>query len=181
MSEWIKKIDLTISNKLIDIFDFYVLHCPVSYSKEVKKEKVKVKVSNQGDYFKNYSSTEISALLRTMKKDINNDIYIIGDNNFKNKYNELCQKYSDLEFEFVNYIPNSDMGKTKTIFYSIRNSLAHGMFYIKKVKNINYYYLECAKDKKIKAQMRLKESTLLKWINRYNNKIIKEDSNNGNK
>ena len=47
-----------------------------------------------------------------------------------------------------------------TIFYYIRNALAHGSFMV----NGDIYSFESSKDGTTKAAIRLREETLLKWI-----------------
>lgn len=45
-------------------------------------------------------------------------------------FTQIEQSYNadDLNFEMVLFIENSGLKKTKTIFYAIRNALAHGSF-----------------------------------------------------
>ena len=63
-------------------------------------------------------------------------------------------------------IENTDMFRTRTLFYMIRNALAHGLFENKG----NVYYFKAEKDKKLKALMRLKYTTLIDLKNRFLNK-----------
>ena len=54
----------------------------------------------------------------------------------------------------------SDMSLTSSIFYYIRNAFAHGSFMV----DGDVYSFESSKDGTIKAAIRLREKTLLKWI-----------------
>ncbi len=67
-------------------------------------------------------------------------------------------------FELMIFQKRSDMSDCEAIFYYIRNSFAHGSFEIVRKNNTYTYILESSKDGMIKAQMRLKEETLLKYI-----------------
>lgn len=64
---------------------------------------------------------------------------------------------SDPNFEMI--IMHT-MSKACAIFYYIRNGFSHGSF---NVKN-NIYCFESSKNGITKAKIRLKEETLLKWI-----------------
>ena len=67
---------------------------------------------------------------------------------------------SDPNFEMIIMHTRNDMSKACAIFYYIRNGFAHGLF---DVKN-NIYCFESSKNGVTKAKVRLKEETLLKWI-----------------
>ena len=56
------------------------------------------------------------------------------------------------------------MPDTEAIYYYIRNAFAHGSFEFTDVGDRRILVLESSKDGKLKAQMRLRESTLLKMI-----------------
>lgn len=73
---------------------------------------------------------------------------------------------SDPDYEIMVYKKRSDMSQAEAIFYYIRNAFAHGSFEVKKANTgkENIYIFESKKGNDIKAQMRLKESTLLKYI-----------------
>lgn len=71
---------------------------------------------------------------------------------------------SDKLFEYIVYVMRSDMPDTEAIYYYIRNAFAHGSFEFTDVGDRRILVLESSKDGKLKAQMRLRESTLLKMI-----------------
>ena len=77
---------------------------------------------------------------------------------------EKSSTLSDKYFELIAMTERSDMSKTSAIFYYIRNAFAHGSFSVIKDEARTIYYLESAKADTVKAQIRLREETLLKWI-----------------
>ena len=62
------------------------------------------------------------------------------------------------------YQHRSDMSDAEAIYYYIRNAFAHGSFEVKSSKGERCYLLQSDKDSKVKAQMQLKESTLLRLL-----------------
>jgi len=152
-----------------ELIEFYLINCPVDYKK--KKTKEYVVVSHKGPTFTslNYQSAEITKLLKTFNKTINNNI-VRCSNHQEVEAAEARIKhdkgYSDRNFEYVAIIENTDMFRTRTLFYMIRNALAHGSFENKD----KVYYFKAEKDKKLKALMRLKYTTLIDLKNRFLNK-----------
>lgn len=71
---------------------------------------------------------------------------------------------SDPYFDVVVYQKRSDMTDVEAFYYYIRNAFAHGAFEVLQKGSEKIYKLESAKDGKVKAQMRLKESTLEEYI-----------------
>ena len=71
---------------------------------------------------------------------------------------------SDTQFESLIFVVNPEIGVTKSIFYSIRNALAHGSFSVSGTGEKRTYCLENRKDGVLKARIRLREKTLLNWI-----------------
>ena len=57
------------------------------------------------------------------------------------------------------------MTDLETLYYYIRNAFAHGAFEVINTKEGRVYKLESAKNGIVKAQMRLKESTLNTYVN----------------
>lgn len=72
----------------------------------------------------------------------------------------------DVYFDVIVMKKRSDMSETEALFYYIRNAFAHGDFEYSSESNENsaYYLLESKKDGSVKAQMRLKETTLIKIL-----------------
>lgn len=78
-----------------------------------------------------------------------------------------CEKNKtlrDSEFEMIIFAKRSDLCRTTTLFYFIRNAFAHGSFSVFNNNGRPVYYLENRYKGKVKGRFRLKESTLLKWI-----------------
>lgn len=72
--------------------------------------------------------------------------------------------FSDPDFELAVFNKRSNMSIIETYFYYIRNAFAHGAFEVKRNGKKTIYLLENKNSKgEIKAQMRLNESTLLKY------------------
>lgn len=148
-------------SNFLKVIDFYLFHCPVD-------KKGKEIVSARGKTFRerNITDKKLRALLAEMKKDIEH--YELADEHCKVEERvfiaENSKKYNNTEFQMIIFYENKDLGKTKTIFYAIRNAFAHGSFSVKPSKGEKIYYFENRYQKIIKAQFRIKETTLLKWI-----------------
>ena len=71
---------------------------------------------------------------------------------------------SDTNFELVVFQKRTDMSDTEAFYYYIRNAFAHGSFEIINTDSGKIYKLESGKDDSVKAQMRLKESSLKRYI-----------------
>lgn len=67
---------------------------------------------------------------------------------------------SDSNFEIIVFQKRREMSDVENIYYCIRNAFAQGSFEVTEDK---IYKLECKKGERIKAQMRLKESTLMQY------------------
>lgn len=157
-----------IKGKMIEIIDFYLIQCPVSYK---VKERKKV-VSLKGLTFEKmrYEKTEVLKLLHAMKKDINNNIYFVknAEEAMRIEYQMKGSLNNNRAFEFIVCTINDSMSKTKNIFYQIRNCFAHGSFEFNEKKK--EYTMISKKNDNFKAIIVLKESTLIKWISRFENK-----------
>lgn len=142
-----------------NILNFYLFNCPVV----IKKRKVSVK----GDSFEkmNITGSKLTVLLNEMKKSAEYQC-ISPKESVEDVFRERKKNtsFSDPGFNLIIFIENSDIGKTKTIFYYIRNALAHGDFLIENVCGQRIYTLRSQKGEVVKGLFRLKESTLLSWI-----------------
>lgn len=141
------------------ILEFYLFKCPVVINNR--------KVSRKGESFEkmNISGTKLTALLKEMKKGI--EYYCLESNQSVEKTFESAKKnscFSDKYFDLIVYIENKEIKKTKTIFYYIRNALAHGDFSVERVGGQNIYTFCSSKNEITKGMFRLKESTLILWI-----------------
>lgn len=144
------------------IIDFYLFQCPV-YRKSTKQQ-----VSVRGKTFESrkIADKKLRSLLIELKKSV--EYYECVDKNEriedKIKTIENSGRYVDKNFQMVVFHEDTDLGKTKTIFYVVRNALAHGAFSVTNIKKEKVYYFENSRNKTVKAQIRIKESTLLYWI-----------------
>ena len=173
MAEWWKnghKIPLDNEN-FQTILRFYLFECPVTTESKVKGKKVKKHISARGVALERqgWSGKTLNTLLSAMKRKASSGLkYIIveASNDVQSivKSEESTSNQSDLEFEMVIFKENTVMGKTKSIFYMIRNALAHGSFSVVETDSGCVYYFQSDKDGDVKGQLRLKEKTLLAWI-----------------
>lgn len=136
-------------NKLFnEIIDFYLLNCPVV----VNKNKVCARAKSFAEL--GFCSQKLSKLLKVMNKDVNNRIFFDRE---PSEHKETNLK--DVNYEIISCVEHGELKKTKSIFYAIRNGLAHGQYQIKQ----KVIVIEPSKNKK-KAFIRLKMATLIKWI-----------------
>ena len=70
----------------------------------------------------------------------------------------------DPYYEMIVFQKRSDMSNAEALYYYLRNAFAHGSFEVVPTDNGNVYLLESSKDGNVKAQMRLKESSLIEYI-----------------
>lgn len=154
------KSKIVFTNKAFQkILTFYMFECPV-YDTSVRGKKL-------CDYGWN-SSALLCTLVRSMKN--------IASKSFKDNYHACqnkneCLKYKEspevnLFDEYCMFISN-DRGKIHNLFKAIRNSLAHGSFNVysyshDKLKHRVYYFQNFNEYKK--AEMYIREKTLLDWI-----------------
>lgn len=169
MSNWWKqaeKIPFESSN-FQKIIQFYLFECPVVHKKG-KGEKQKLsKVSNRGKTLREYGweNNHLKTLIANMKKTSTGRLeykVIKIKSEIINEYNNFEKGHGikDKNCEILFMYERNDMSKTESFFYYIRNAFAHGSF---SVKN-NTYYLENLKDGEVTARIRLREKTLLNWI-----------------
>ncbi|MCD7891532.1 MAG: hypothetical protein LUG26_07305 [Ruminococcus sp.] len=71
------------------------------------------------------------------------------------------------------FVENSEIGKIRSVFYVIRNALAHGSFSVYNNNSKPVYYFQSDRNGEIRSQIRLKESTLLQWIKLFNMPVSK--------
>jgi len=147
------------------ILDFYLFKCPVTIDGKRDKKPIKKNVAQRAITFeeKRWTGNHLTALLRIMKGNI-----VFEEVSTSELVEHLCEKteidssQSDPHFEMIVYYPS--VGKTKSIFYSIRNAFAHGSFSVVQNNKEWVYYFESRTDKGLRARIRLKEKTLLSWI-----------------
>ena len=175
MAEWWNKnnnIPWNDSN-FLKIVDFYLFNCPCETEKGSKKNGTKeyIKVSKRSTTLRSQGWTGgyLNTLLASMKHTASGHLEYHTFSTGADINAEVCRiekagNMSDTNFEMLVMSERADMNKTSSIFYYIRNALAHGSFSVISDKGKCIYYLESARDGEFKAQIRLREETLLKWI-----------------
>lgn len=160
------------SNKnFIKILDFYLFNSPVRHYGKINNPtgnpryiNTFPKVSVRGKTFaeRGIKGQNLRTLRSAMRRSSDGKIY---DKTFIDE-NDILQNSIDPigqpKREICLTLKNDSISQVDAIFYAIRNSLAHGSFCIDEEK---YYYFETRNKGKLKARIRLKESTLLEWIN----------------
>ena len=71
---------------------------------------------------------------------------------------------SDHYYDLIVFHRRSEMSDIEAIFYYIRNSFAHGSFEVIEATPERVYKFESSKGDTLAAQMRLKESTLIRYL-----------------
>lgn len=142
------------------IFRFYVIETPVEG------------VSKRGKSFKQLG-WDMRKLNTQLKKEIPilKNCWIettIKDMSKNLKEHKIEDKFNPANEIFI-HIDNKD-GKTKSLFYAIRCSFAHGDFSIHRSGKENVYVLQNEDKGSLKARIVVKESTLLKMIEIVNRK-----------
>lgn len=171
---WDKNKDFPLKDENFQrVLDFFLFHCPSEIEKVNKKKGTKTysKVSKSAETLrmKGWTGGYLNTLLASMKHTSSGQLeYQIfkADTSIAEKVKALEKDIPlrDKHFEMIAYAERSDMNKTSAIFYYVRNAFAHGSFCVISVGGKKIYYLESAKDTSVKAQIRLREETLLKWI-----------------
>lgn len=162
---WNKEKEIPINDQTFQkILIFYLFECPVEVNNK-KQVAARGKTLRQYGWIGGYAQT----LLATMKRTGSNYLYyeLCGaKDELKQKVAECEQSglLGDKNFEMIIIKKHSEMNILNSIFYYIRNAFAHGSFSVIGSGNETTYYLESSKNEDIKAQIRLREQTLLKWI-----------------
>ena len=161
-----RKIDYK-NEKFNFIIAELVFKCPTS----IKKGKEYTNVSKRSCTFRDRKISHglLNTLLSEIRKPLmKNGTYIIAlkDDEIETKYKEFNEKVSikDPNYEIIIYKERNDMSKAETIYYYIRNAFAHGDFEIITVDDSRVYKLESESKGDKKAWIRLKEKTLLRYI-----------------
>ena len=167
--------------KFLHIIEGLVFNCPSSIERKKKDGSYKNgNTRNKIDY-KPVSARNVSfrsrgiegdlfiTLLATIRRPLlGNKTYanIPSNQSVETTMDNIIKsvELSDPLFEVMVYQTRDDMPALEAVYYYIRNAFAHGSFEVSKTSSGNIYILESAKDGKVKAQMRLKESTLEEYI-----------------
>lgn len=168
------------NNALIEVIDFFVFHCPASVRSRVKdgtrpngkkkREIVYKDVSARGCSFhkRGISGSLLLTILAEIRRPVvKSGLYqaIKADVDAADTTNSLLQNRtgSDEWPDLIVFHTRPDMPDSEAVFYYIRNALAHGSFeIINDSHGKAIYKFECQKDNVTKAQIQLKEKTLLR-------------------
>lgn len=161
MEEWWRKGKFYYGDEsnFLKIIDFYVFNCPVKG------------ISQTAETFerKNWTNKNLTTLISEMKKSISpskdNFIYI-ANGEIEDEYKR--HDFTNNNYEFIIYKKSGELSQTESIFYHIRNAIAHGSFSIVNSDKGNIYYFQSKRYSEIKSRIRLKEETLLLWIDLFN-------------
>lgn len=153
------------NKNFIKIIDFYLFNCPARHTQKTKDltgnnkyNFIFTKVSARG---KTFSERGIEGGgLRTLRAAMQRTSYKGELFDLTLDKPEDIEQYSSRSGEICLTVKNSQMSQTDTIYYAIRNAFAHGSFSIEK----GIYFLVNRNNGKLKGIIRLKEETLLKWI-----------------
>lgn len=131
----------------LNILDFYLFNCPVRFENGKN-------VSAKGKTFEKRKITGVSLKKLLNKMRSVNNVKII----FDEKINK--NKYKSLDGNYIILVENKSIGKTRSIFYMIRNMLAHGQFEYKS----NILFGDNTHSKEIRAIVKLNICILYEWI-----------------
>lgn len=163
------------------LIDGFVFNCPSRIVKETKIKPPPITGPKYRREHENVSKRKCSFYDRGIKKDllttilaqirrpmVANGTYIVlkpeKDVEHERKLMESSITLSDDFYDEMIYHTRTDMSDTEAIFYYVRNAFAHGSFEAVSNGASYIYILESQKDDTIKAQMRLKEETLLHYL-----------------
>lgn len=170
MSDWWRKgVAFPKENEnFLKILEFYLLKCPVKFIAVKKDGTKKLKlVSKRAVTFedRNWIGGNITTLYTELTRNITVEC-VNNENSVEETrvHIEESSKLKDSNFDMIIFKKDWRINKTKSIFYSIRNAFAHGTFSVLENNGNTIYYFENESSETIKAQIRLKENTLLKWI-----------------
>jgi len=174
------------------LIKYFVIECPVCREKKIKDVKTadgktkyivtKNPISARNSTFRsrNVSGNLLTTLMAQIRRPLAaKSSYALLKNKelVENKVNEIIahSNQRDENFELVVFQNRTDMSDVEAFYYYIRNAFAHGSFEILLSRSGRIYKLESSKDGEIKAQMRLKESSLMKYVDysKYDVKTIK--------
>ncbi len=155
-------IDISLSDKnLQKILKFYLIECPVP------------NVSNRGQTFKDFGFGGSPAFSRLKARLLNNASPSLKANYLPCKKEELNDSFLLVEAlsppeEYCVFLKHEVYTVLGSLFVAIRNAIAHGSFNVRKYHGETIYFFLNYNNYK-KAQIVLRETTLLAWI-----RIIKE-------
>lgn len=171
----------TSLDDFLTIIDGLVFNCPSSirhFNKvpdartgNVKRVPVYQSVSARSCSFKarGINKNLLTTILAQIRKPlVKNQTYTVlqADDDVVRTTDGIIKKarLADPYFDVMVFQTRTDMSDTEAVYYYIRNAFAHGSFGILQHNSEDIYLLESKKDDVVKAQMRLKQSTLFRYI-----------------
>ena len=153
------------NKNFLKIIDFYLFNCPARHTQktndpsgEKKYNFTFSKVSARGKTFAERGV--VGGGLRTLRAAMKRASYQGELFDLTLDKSEDIEQYSGRSGEICLTVKNSQMSQTDAIYYAIRNAFAHGSFSV----DNGIYTLENINKGKVKGRIRLKEQTLLNWI-----------------
>ena len=146
----------------IKILDFYLFNCPVVF------DNGRIVSNNSKNFDKlKYDKKRYLKLNNSIRKSLGTCYYCLdNDESVENVYKNMkdSNNKKDDYFEFIIFKKNSELNKTQSMFYCIRNAIAHNSFTFVCKGNKYIYYFENIKNGVLSGKIRLKEDTLLYYI-----------------
>ena len=176
---WNKKNNIPYNSKNFQsILDFYLFNCPSEIRTgnkgkgTLKYKKISqraITLRKQG-WVKGKQNTLLSEMKKTSSKQLEYYHCNTPEELSMHLLNmEKSIKLEDEHFEMIYLVQHTGMSKTSSIFYAIRNALAHGSFSVLNDKNGHaVYYFESSSMGTCKSRIRLREKTLMDWIKLFN-------------
>ena len=141
------------------IVEFYLFECPVE---EVSSRATTFAEKGwKGHYF----TTLKARMLNVASKDLKKRYYPCKKEELESRFTEM-EKLKKGE-EYCVFLKHDEKRVMESLYKAIRNAFAHGSFKAGKDKGKTIYYFSNFEGY-CKAQIQLKESTLLEWIEVFN-------------
>ncbi len=153
MIKWTFKNRFKWSENLNKIVKFYLFNTPVAG------------VSARGVTFKQlgWDKRELTPLLKREVDFLSSNWIVTTVKNIETQLKNKGQ-FKNVKFAETAIHINNKNSNIDSFFYTIRCSIAHGSFSIRKHNNVNYYILKNKDKGKIKGRIVIKEETLLSII-----------------
>lgn len=163
--------------RIIDALVFNCPACTCNQKKDGKYPNGKTKYSYE---YKPVSAREVSfrkrgiekglliTLLSQSRKLVTNKMFFVIEKteSVEARVDDIFRTFllSDPNFEIVVFKKKDGCSDAELFFYYMRNAFAHGSFEIIQSKEGKVYLLECKNNSSLNARMRLKEKTLMDYV-----------------
>ena len=143
------------SRKFQRILEFYLFNCPVEGT------SIRAKTFSEQGWVRGRFQTLKSQMLSCATQELKQRYKPCKSSELEKAFQEM-EGYKDTD-EFCIFLKHDEKRVMESLYAAIRNAFAHGSFIIKKKSRINMYLLTNYNEK-LKAQIQLREDTLLSWI-----------------